>query len=30
MDLEEITWEGVDWIILAHDGDQWRILANEI
>jgi hypothetical protein len=30
MDLEEIIWEGVDWILLAQDGDQWRILANKV
>jgi hypothetical protein len=24
MHLREIGWEGVDWMNLAHDGDQWR------
>jgi hypothetical protein len=23
MDLREIGWEGVDWIHLAQDRDQW-------
>jgi hypothetical protein len=23
-DLKEIGWEGVDWIHLAHDRDNWR------
>jgi hypothetical protein len=26
MDLREIGWDGVDWIHLAQDGDQWRPL----
>jgi hypothetical protein len=26
MDLTEIRWEGVNWIHLAHDRDQWRVL----
>jgi len=24
VDLEEICWEGVDWIDMAHDRDKWR------
>jgi hypothetical protein len=24
MDLREIGWDGVDWIELAQDRDQWR------
>jgi hypothetical protein len=24
MDLKEIEWDGVDWIHLAQDRDQWR------
>jgi hypothetical protein len=27
MDLEEVGWEGVDWIHLAQDRDQWRDLV---
>jgi hypothetical protein len=28
MDLREIDWEGVDWMHLAQDRDQWRTLVN--
>jgi hypothetical protein len=28
MDLREIGWEGVDWIDMAQDRDQWRALVN--
>jgi hypothetical protein len=28
MDLIEIGWDGVDWIELAQDRDQWRALVN--
>jgi hypothetical protein len=24
----EIGWDGMDWIDLAHDRDQWRALVN--
>jgi hypothetical protein len=24
MDLGEIEWDGLDWIVLAQDSDQWR------
>jgi hypothetical protein len=27
IDLREIGWDGVDWIDLAQDGDQWRALV---
>jgi len=27
MDLMEIVWEGVDWIHLAQDRDQWWVLV---
>jgi hypothetical protein len=30
MDLREIGWEGVDWIHLAQDRDQWRAVLIEI
>jgi hypothetical protein len=30
MDLREIGWEGVDWIHLAQDRDQWLTLVNMI
>jgi transcription termination factor 2 len=28
MDLGEIGWDGVDWIELAQDRDQWRALGE--
>jgi hypothetical protein len=28
--LREIGWEGVDWIHLAQDMDQWRSLVNTV
>jgi hypothetical protein len=30
MDLREIGWVGVDWIDLAQDRDQWRVLVNTV
>jgi hypothetical protein len=27
MDLRTIGWDGVDWIDLAQDRDQWRALV---
>jgi hypothetical protein len=30
MDLKEIGWEGMDWINLAQDRDQWRSLVNAV
>jgi len=30
MDLKEIGWEGVYWIHLAQDRDQWRALVNTV
>jgi hypothetical protein len=30
MDLGEIGWDGVDWVYLAQDRDQWRALVNMI
>jgi len=28
MDRREIGWEGVDWIHLGQDRDQWRTLVS--
>jgi hypothetical protein len=28
MDLREIGWDGMDWIDLAQDRNQWRALVN--
>jgi hypothetical protein len=30
MDLGEIRWDGMDWIKLAQDRDQWRALVNTV
>jgi hypothetical protein len=29
-DLGEIGWDGMDWIELAQDRDQWRALVNTV
>jgi hypothetical protein len=28
MDLSETGWDGIDWIDLAQDRDQWKDLVN--
>jgi hypothetical protein len=28
MDLREIGCDGVDWMDMAHDRDQWRAIVN--
>jgi hypothetical protein len=28
MDLQEVEWEGVDWIDVAQDRDRWQALVN--
>jgi hypothetical protein len=30
MDLREIRLDGMDWIDLAQDRDQWRALVNAV
>jgi hypothetical protein len=30
INLREIGWEGVDWMHLDQDRDQWRALMNTI
>jgi hypothetical protein len=30
MDLKEIGWDGVDWIDIPQDRDQWRALVNTV
>jgi hypothetical protein len=29
-DLREIEWDGVEWIDMAQDRDQWRALVNTV
>jgi hypothetical protein len=28
MDVREIVWEGVNWMHLARDRDQWQAFVN--
>jgi hypothetical protein len=28
--MSEIGWDGVDWIDMAQDRDQWRALLNTV
>jgi hypothetical protein len=30
MDLREIRWDGMEWIELAQDRDQWRALVDTV
>jgi hypothetical protein len=30
MDFREIRWNGMDWIDLVQDRDQWRVLLNTV
>jgi hypothetical protein len=30
MVLKKIGWKGVDWIHLAKDRDQWRVVVNTV
>jgi hypothetical protein len=30
MDLREIGWGGMHWIVVAQDRDQWRALVNTV
>jgi hypothetical protein len=30
MDLREIRWDGVDWIAMTQDRDQWRVVVNMV
>jgi hypothetical protein len=30
IDLREIGWGGIDWIVLAQDSDQWRAFVNTV
>jgi hypothetical protein len=30
MDLREMGWNGMDWIDLAQDMEQWRVLVSTV
>jgi hypothetical protein len=30
MDPREIVWDGVDWVDMAQDRDEWRALVNTV
>jgi hypothetical protein len=30
LDLQEVGWDGVDWIDMAQDRDRWRALVNAV
>jgi hypothetical protein len=30
IDLGELGWDGADWVDLAQDTDQWRVLVNTV
>jgi hypothetical protein len=30
MDLRDIGWDGVEWIDMAQDRDQWRALVSTV
>jgi hypothetical protein len=30
MDLREIGWDGMDWIDVAQDRDQWRTPVSKV
>jgi hypothetical protein len=30
MDIRKIGWDGVEWIDMALDMDQWRALVNTV
>jgi hypothetical protein len=30
LDLREIVWGGMDWVDLAQDKDQWRVVVNTV
>jgi hypothetical protein len=30
MDIQDVGWESMDWIVLAQDRDRWRALVNAV
>jgi hypothetical protein len=30
MDVQEVGWEGMDWIYMAQDRDRWRAVVSAV
>jgi hypothetical protein len=30
MDIQEVGWEGMDWIDMAQDRDRWRAVVSAV
>jgi hypothetical protein len=30
MDLQEMGWVGMDWIVLTEERNKWRLLVNKV
>ena len=30
MNLQEVDFEGMDWIVMAQDRDRWRVPVNAV
>jgi hypothetical protein len=30
VDLQEVGWEGTDWLDLVEDRESWRALVNDV
>jgi len=30
MDLQEVGWAGMDWIVQAQDRDRWQVFMNVV
>ena len=30
IDLREVGWEGMDWLDVVQDRDNWRVLVNAV
>jgi hypothetical protein len=30
MDLQDVGWAGMDWIVQAQDGERWQVFVNAV